>query len=261
MKHIATLVVCVLLLAPMSQTQAAGGGVPATVVLTADMVQDAIDIEAAINEATNYGTRPGTVILDGLGGPFVYASDAEDVDINIFVSNLTLRGAHQAVLQGGGISLDGMPLSNITIERLEIQCPADCITSPNGLHQNVTVRNNSIEAPNFGIAVGPEADGWLIDNNHITASNIAVQLWSTTRMKVINNQLFAETWGIWLTGTAQGNQIISNSIFNVQEGGIALGPQTRENKVHANRVVCAPDAPACVVVYDEGTDNRIKGNK
>jgi hypothetical protein len=261
MKPVATLLIYLLLLATTSQASSAGGAASNTVVLTADRVQSAPDIEAAILLATDGGTQPGTVILDGLGGPFVYAPDAEDVDINIFVSNLTLRGAHRAVLQGGGITLDGMPLSNITIEMLEIQCPADCITSPDGLHQNVKVRNNRIEAPNFGIAVGPGAVDWLIEKNRITSGNIAVQLVSTTGIKVVNNQLSAGVWGVMLESACQKNQIIANSIVDVQVGGIALGPETLENKVHANRVTCAPEAPACVIVYDEGTDNRIKGNK
>jgi parallel beta-helix repeat protein len=264
MKHIATLVVCVLLLAPMSQASSAAGGAPGTVVLTADMVQDAVDIEAAINEATHYGTRPGTVILDGRGGPFIYSPDALDVDVNIFVSDLTLRGAYQARLQGGGITFDGMPLSNITIENLWVQCPADCITSSGGAHRNVTVRDNRIEAPNFGIAVGaegPGAYGWLIEKNRITAGNLAVLLLFTTNIKVVNNQLSDAAWGIVLEGTAQENQIIANSIFNVREGGIALRPDTLENKVHANRVSCVPGVTECVVVYDEGTDNLIQGNR
>jgi hypothetical protein len=261
MKPLATLIVCLLFLASIGQTSPAIGAAPGKVVLTADMVQSAPDIEAAILVATDGGTHPGVVILDGQKGSFNYAPDALDVDINIWVSDLTLRGINQAKLHGGGISLDGMLLSNIVIEGLSIQCPADCITSPDGLHQNVKVRNNRIEAPNFGIAVGPGAADWLIEKNRITAGNIAVQLLSTTGIKVVNNQLSAGVWGVTLESACHKNQIIANSIVDVQAGGIALGPESLENKVHANRVTCAPEAPACVIVYDEGTDNRIKGNK
>jgi hypothetical protein len=264
MKHIAALVVCILLLAPVAQAGSAAGGAPGTVVLTADMVHNAVDIEAAINEATNHGTRPGTVILDGRGGPFVYDPDAIDVDVNIFVSDLTLRGAYQARLQGGGITFDGMDLFNITIEKLWVQCPADCITSPSGLHKNVAIREVRIEAPNYGIAVGSElsgAEGWLMEKNRITAGNIAILLLSTAHFKVVNNQLSEAKWGIVLEGTSQANQIIANAILDIREGGIALRPETLENKVHANRVSCAPGVPECVVVDDEGTDNLIQGNR
>ena len=261
MKSIRFMLVIILLLAPIGPSIAAAQGAPVTVVLTANMVTSAIDIEAAINQATEYGTRPGVVIFDGHGGPFVYAPEAEDVDINIFVSHLTLRGVNNAKLQGGGVTFDGMDLSNITIENLWVICPADCITSPEGQHINITVRHNRIEAPNFGIAVGPKADGWLVDHNRITSGNIAVQLLSTTRIKVINNQLSAAALGITLEGTAQGNLIIANQIRDVHEAGIALGEETWANKVHANQVTCAHDAPTCVVVDDLGIDNQVQGNR
>jgi hypothetical protein len=51
--------------------------------LTANQVVGANDIEAAIQRATLEGTRPGTVILDGRNGPFVYTVD--DRSINIFL--------------------------------------------------------------------------------------------------------------------------------------------------------------------------------
>ena len=79
------------------------------------MVHSAPDIEAAIIQATADGTRPGLVILDGRVGPFEYDPDELDVDVNIWVSDLTLRGVHRAILNGGAITLDGIFLENITI--------------------------------------------------------------------------------------------------------------------------------------------------
>jgi nitrous oxidase accessory protein NosD len=281
MKSLTILIACVLLLAPLSQTNAAGGVAPGTIVLTADMVQDAIDIEAAIIQATGGGARPGIVILDGRGGPFEYAPQAEDVDINIFVSDLTLRGLYQARLSGGAITLDGMELHNITIEGLRMECPQDCITSTDGLHQNVIVRNNQLKAGNFGVDVG-WTDGWLIRDNRITAGgdaihltstsgikvhknqaqgHIAVRLESTNDCQISNNDLSAEWQGVLLTGPAMANQVIANSISGVQASGITLEWETLKNKVHANRVHCAADYPECLVVEDLGTDNHIKGNR
>jgi nitrous oxidase accessory protein NosD len=281
MKSLTILIACVLLLAPLSQTNAAGGVAPGTIVLTADMVQDAIDIEAAIIQATGGGARPGIVILDGRGGPFEYAPQAEDVDINIFVSDLTLRGLYQARLSGGAITLDGMELHNITIEGLRMECPQDCITSTDGLHQNVIVRNNQLKAGNFGVDVG-WTDGWLIRDNRITADgdaihltstsgikvhknqaqgHIAVRLESTNDCQISNNDLSAEWQGVLLTGPAMANQVIANSISGVQASGITLEWETLKNKVHANRVHCAADYPECLVVEDLGTDNHIKGNR
>jgi hypothetical protein len=277
MKPLMILIACVLLLTPVSQTHAAA---PDTIVLTADMVQDAIDIEAAIIQVTGGGTRPGIVILDGRGGPFEYAPEAEDVDINIFVSDLTLRGLNQARLSGGAITLDGMQLHNITIEGLRMECPQDCITSPDGLHRNVTVRDNRLQAGNFGVDVG-WTDGWMIKDNRITAGGVAIHLTSTSGIKVHKNQaqgyiavrlestndcqisrndLSAEWQGVLLTGPSQANQVIANSISGVQAAGIALEWETLENKVHANRVHCAAGYSECLVVQDLGTDNQIKGN-
>lgn len=281
MKLLAILLCCGLLLAPISQVNAAGEGAPGRVVLTAGMVHSAIDIEAAIVKATQDGARPGVVILDGRDGPFAYAPDALDVDVNIWVSDLILRGVHRAVLQGGAINLDGMPLNNISIQGLKMECPQDCITSPDGLHQNVVVRDNRLQAGNNGIDVG-WTDGWQIKNNRITAAQVAIHLVSAdgirvdnnhlqgyipvmleaaNHSKIINNILAAEWQGVLLASDSQANRVIANSIFGVQAAGIALGPDTLENRVHANWVQCAAEAPGCLIVEDLGTDNHTEGNR
>ena len=89
---------------------------PSTITLTAGQVSSAVDIEAAIIGATARGTRPGTVILDGQNGPFVLTGD--DRSMNIFVSNLTLRGVNQAVIKNcdDGLFFDSFPLKHILVE-------------------------------------------------------------------------------------------------------------------------------------------------
>ena len=286
MKPLTILILTALFLSPVQSVRAAQAGLPAVpsklkaVVLTADMVHTAVDIESATAQATQSGTVPGIVILDGRHGPFIYEQNAEDVDINIFVSNLILQGKNSVSLHGGGINLDGMPLQNITIEDLEMNCPADCITSPDGLHRNVTIRNNYLKAGNTGIAVG-NTDGWLIQKNRITAGGIAVHLVSTSEILVLNNQLQGNiammlnpadgcqvignsiyaTWqGILLTSTSQANLVTANEISGVQASGIALEPDTLRNKVHGNRVLCAVWKTDCLGVEDWGTNNNTAGN-
>jgi nitrous oxidase accessory protein NosD len=281
MKPIALLICCLLLLAPFNQAQASGGTPPGKVILTPDMVHSAPDIEAAILQATEDGTRPGLVILDGRQGPFEYDQDALDVDVNIWVSNLILRGVHRAVLNGGAINLDGMFLENITIEGLKMDCPNDCITSPDGLHQNVIVRDNRLQAGNFGIDVGG-SESWWIKNNRIVAGQSAIHLVSTIGIKVqknhlqgyipvmlgpadecqiLNNTIAGEWQGILLSSDSQANRVLANSISGVQASGITLGPETWANEVHRNWVSCAEDAPGCLVVEDLGTDNHTGGNQ
>jgi nitrous oxidase accessory protein NosD len=280
MKTWGIILACVLLLAPLSQVNASGETSPGMVVLTPDMVHSAPDIEAAIIQATQDGTRPGLVILDGQAGPFEYDPDALDVDVNVWVSNLVLRGVHRAILNGGAITLDGMFLENITIEGLKMYCPNDCITSSDGLHHNVIVRNNRLIAGNFGVDVG-WTDGWRIKNNRILAGQAAVHLVSTTGIRVnknhlqgyipvfleqagtcniTNNTIVADWQGVSLAGASQANRVLTNSITGVQAAGIALGPQTSLNEVHANWVACAADAPGCLTIEDLGTNNHTGGN-
>ncbi len=67
------------------------------VTITGDQINNASEIEAAIINATAQGSRPGTVILDGRNGPFLFTE--EDRSINIFVADLTLRGVNHAVIE------------------------------------------------------------------------------------------------------------------------------------------------------------------
>jgi hypothetical protein len=152
-----------------------------------------------------------------------------------------------------------MELHNITIEGLSMECPQDCITSPDGLHQNVIVRDNRLQAGNFGIDVG-WTDSWMIKDNRITAGGdrhspdfyqrdqssqkpgsglhrCAARIGKDCQIS--RNDLSAEWQGVLLTGPSQANQVIANSISGVQAAGITLEWDTFRNKVHANRVHCA----------------------
>ena len=62
----------------------------------ASEVDDANDIEEAIRRATGEGSHEGSVVLDGRNGAFVFTD--RDKSINIFVSELTMRGENNATI-------------------------------------------------------------------------------------------------------------------------------------------------------------------
>jgi len=259
------IILSLFLAAPLSLASAAGGPMN-VVVLTAADVTSAGDIEVAIQISTAYGTRPGTVILNGSKGPFIYSGD--DLTINIFHSNLTLQGINGAIIPGG-VFFDDVPADNIMIENLTFSCLVshdDCITSW-GAHRNVTLRGNLILARYFGIQVA-QTLGWTITRNTVQVEGVAVHILEASGISVMNNHLSGNIplqieasgsckaiqnaiqggWqGILLAREAWGNQVIANSIMGVQAAGIALEPDTVGNKVHGNKVLCAAGS-ACLTV-------------
>lgn len=284
MKTIAVLVTVLLLVLPVGSASAANPSA-GRVVLTADQVHTAVDIETAMQAATANGTRPGVVVLDGSQGAFEYdPAYGDDFDINIFYSDLTLRGINNASLNGGGINLDGMPLQNITIAYLEMHCPAECITSPDGMHRNITIRNNKLVAGGMGIAVAL-TDGWLIQDNTIIAESYAVHVLHAAEVDVLGNELsgyislsiersngcrvvankvYANWQGILLTSPSRANKVNANIISGVQAAGIALEPGTQRNSIHGNQVQCAVWAEGCLTVDASeaaAVENNISGNK
>ena len=94
----------------------------AEVTLDASQVTSASDIEQAIETATAYGTRPGTVILDGSQGKFEY--DGADRSINLYYSNITLRGVNKATIGNcdDGVFFDDFTVNNIVIEGIGFAC-------------------------------------------------------------------------------------------------------------------------------------------
>jgi parallel beta-helix repeat protein len=273
-----------LLFIPTEVSSAAGNNDTGVVVLTADQVRTAVDIENAFHIATDSGAHPGMVILDGRRGPFQYdPAYGLDVDINIFYSDLILRGENNAAIQGGGIYFDGMMLENIIIENLTMHCPGDCMISWGGPHRNVTIHANNLIATGYGIQVA-ETDGWKIHGNTIQAGWVAVDMIMANRImvnnnrlagyipvmlynsedcKVVNNTALGSWDGVMVANLSFGNLVTANTIFNVENSGIILGAETQGNKVHGNWVVCAAEADCQTVrAPDDVWDvNKISGNR
>jgi hypothetical protein len=121
---------------------------PPEVILNASQVTSARDIEMAIDLATNYGTRPGIVTLDGNKGKFEYTGD--DRSINIYYSNITLRSFNWATIGNcdDGVFFDDTIANNIVIEGIELVClGGHSVYAPYlGQHHYVTLRNNYFES-------------------------------------------------------------------------------------------------------------------
>lgn len=234
-----------------------------TVTLTRNDVSSALDIEAAINTATNSGTTPGTVILSGSRGEFIYSGP--DRSINIQVSHLTLRGVHGATIANcdDGLFFDDVAVQDIRVEHLTFRCTGDGIdhvgTSP---RNNVTVRNNVFETGASGMSVTNTID-WRILDNSIVASQTGIALTGSRDSQITNNTLIAAQ-GLRLDSAgslvASGNRVIANRIA-AHDTGIRLDSGANKNSVLANRI--ALFAPVGTGVFlDAGTfRNRVQGNR
>ncbi len=253
----------------------------AVLTLTAKQVTSAIDIETAIHQVTLEGQRPGVIILDGREGPFKYAGP--DRSINIFFSNLTLRGANNAFFPDtDGVYIDHVPADHLVIENLVMKCSGDCIGMV-GTHNHVIVRNNVLTSGAMGIGVNG-GSSWSITNNTIQAKVFAIFLIGTQNATVMNNHLsgylgivldgarlsnvrenaISSGWqGVLLKSEASRNLVANNSILGIQQGGVSLEPGVQGNTIRSNTVLCAYDAP-CVTV-DAGPAeveaNTVKENR
>lgn len=236
---------------------------PNTVTLTADQVYTAFEIESAIQQATKRGTQPGVVVLDGRAGVFEFNPQrGDDFSVNIGQSNLILRGINHAVLRTDGISLDAPRMENVTIENLQLECRADCITSSGALHRNIIIRDNIIYAHNFGIGVATPGS-WWIEGNQIQSEDTAIQLAQVYTSGIFNNSIQSGFSGIWLESSSNQNWIINNTINNCQRAGIILAPESQGNLVQGNQVQCA-QGYNCLTVDASSTtwaENDIEGNE
>lgn len=281
MKPTIFFLILTLLLIPTRSAMAKASPEQAIITLTADQVTSAIDIENAMHQVTAEGTRPGMVVLDGRKGAFVFSGI--DRAINIFFSNLTLRGVNNAALPNtDGIYIDHVPADNLVIEGLAMRCSGDCVGMV-GIHNQVTIRDNLFQAGGMGIGVAYGKD-WCISGNTIQAQNFAIFLIFTERAVVTQNHLggsigivvegaslskiqrntISSGWqGILLNGEAYKNQVIDNSMLGIQQAGVSLEPGVSENRIYKNRVVCAL-AASCLTVDASPESiklNHITGNR
>lgn len=281
MKPIQVLLALALLLTATGA--AANPGSPHTVVLTALDVHTAGDIEVAIHQATGEGAHPGVVVLDGSRGPFVYeAAEGNDYTINIFHSDLTLKGINGAeIAWGSGITFDGVT-DRVVIRDLTLHCDTDCIIAW-GPRYGVRIHHNRIYAGGFGIQIA-QTSGWEVYSNLVQAGGTAVDiiesgeivvrnnrlsgfspvvLYQSSACKVTNNVLHGQWQGVLLRSPDDHNLVSANAISGVEHAGILLEPGVYANRILANRVTCAAGFACETVMAVEATweANKIKGNK
>lgn len=254
-------------LVPLHTESADQGAEQNTITLTADQVDSADDIEAAIKRATAEGTRPGTVILDGRNGAFVFTG--ADRSLNIFVSNLTLRGVNQGVIMncGDGLFFDNFPLKNILVEGIKFDCEGGGVAA-SGAFENVTLYKNIFRAGRNGIGMVGASSDWLIaenvieagqsgieitgakkiviTNNHISG-NIGITLRHCSQFQVQKNVIQASYQGVRLVQESRKNLVQMNTILGVSQSGIALESGVTGNQILANSVSCAPGT-SCLAV-------------
>lgn len=253
------------------------------VTLTATEVTSAADIEMAINRATADGTRPGTVILDGREGAFLLTAD--DRSINIFVSDLKLRGVNGAVIRGcdDGLFFDDFPLVNIVVSDISFFCFGDGVEA-SGAFQNVTLKNNLFQTAKNGIGVAGGSSKWTITGNLILAGMDAIRLAEVEKATITGNHLLgtigvglfqgsknlvrdnaiqAADQGVLLGQETWQNTVRENTILGVTAAGIALEPGTAANRVLSNSVVCALETNCLTVDAspEVAEMNTIVGNR
>jgi nitrous oxidase accessory protein NosD len=290
MKLSISILVLALLFVPAHPASAGQGGQQNVVTLTAGQVTDAVGIEAAIQSATARGTRPGTVILDGQEGAFVYSGD--DRSINIFVSNLTLRGVNGAVIEGcaDGLFFDELrdvPVQHILVEGIAFRCLGGGVEA-SGSYPDVTLRDNLFQVGATGIDVtvswSGASSGWLITGNLIQAGGdgiilkgaqkvtvannhlaglTGISMWGTTGIKVQHNAIQAGITGVQLAQEAWDNLVQGNTILGVSAAGIVLEPGVAGNRILANRVLCAAGSQCLTVSASPEVAelNKICGNR
>jgi nitrous oxidase accessory protein NosD len=257
---------------------------PTEVVLTARDVVSAIDIEAAIQAATNYGTRPGVVTLDARYGPFIY--DHPDKSINIFYSDVTLRSLNGATFTNcdDGVFFDDFPLHDIVVRGITFRCTGGGVAIPMIFNEcrGVTIQGNTFEVQAVGVSVSLGSDVTIVRNvvsggdpivlydstgvriaGNDLHGNVSVLLNNSDGNQVTGNYIGATDVGVMLRMGSDGNKVNANRISGVQTAGIALEEGNSGNHVHANKVACAACA-ACVAVVatqDGWEQNRISGNQ
>ena len=245
-------------LVPVEATLPDGAAAENLVTLTAGQVSSAVEIEAAAKRATADGTRPGTVVLDGRDGPFVYTGD--DRSINIFVSDLTLLGVNGAKIEkcADGLFFDDFPLENIRVEGIEFDCTAHGVAAF-GVFNEVTLRGNIFRTVMPAVHLDGESSGWLIalnlldsfsdgiqitgTNNHIITYNMidgweGITIRHCNQLSITSNIIRSRRWGIHLLQESSNNLVEKNLIHYDQYSGIILLKGVTENQILSNIVTC-----------------------
>jgi parallel beta-helix repeat protein len=262
-----------------------GGAAPAPgeVVLTARDVVGAPDIEQAIMIATSYGTRPGIVTLDARDGPFIY--DHPDRSINIFYSDVTLRSLNVATFTNcvDGVYFDDFPLHDIAVRGITFRCTSGGIAISMNRNEcrRVTIQDNVLDVEGGGVTVARGRDVIiarnvirgadpivLIESTNVRIlgdalrGNVGVRLDASRSNQITGNQIEAADVGVMLRQGSEDNKVDGNRISGVHAAGIAFEGACSGNKVHGNKVECAPGADCMPVQASAAASkaNRISGN-
>ncbi|HSB67644.1 MAG TPA: NosD domain-containing protein [Anaerolineales bacterium] len=282
MRSISCLLIFIFLAFPF-QPASAKNVSKVAVIIHPEEVDSADDIEAAIIEATDHGTHPGTVILDGQNGAFIFTG--ADRSLNIFVSNLTLQGVNRAIIENcdDGLFFDDFPLQDIIIEGISFLCTGDGVEAT-GSFQDVTLRDNVFWAENNGIGVNGLSSGWLVTDNYIQSDWDAMNLTGAKGFTITNNLLSgyngmvllrdnqfqvrhnairATYQGIFLGQESWENMVQKNTVFGVNYAGISLEQGVVGNRILTNQVICATDTGCRTICAtpDVVQGNKIAGNK
>ncbi|MGZ4976661.1 MAG: hypothetical protein ACXV8O_05855 [Methylobacter sp.] len=239
-----------------------------TVVLNADMVTSASDIENAIATATKSGSEPGHVILDGSHGDFDLSGD--DKSINLIFSKVVLEGKNDAKIINcdDGLVFDPFySLSDISIQRITFECFGNGVTDlslPNQ-RENIFLHANTFKALKNGIQIH-NAKNWNIIGNNIKAGTslipgdtttvIAIYIGNGINSNITSNKISGYD-GIYLEMNSSRNNVINNEICIYNSPGVLLDATTSSNNVIKNEIASQGDV---VTVENDGVNNNIVGN-
>lgn len=237
-----------------------------TVILTPGEVVNGVEINAAIDTATRYGTEPGKVVFDGQDKGFSCLVNEDNPENNkltfIQYSNLQLVGINGANSGDGicNIVFADAPLENILIEGLKV---ANFIEEGTGisapglsLRKNVTIRKNDISGATAIRATNPV--DWKIYSNTIGRSrDEVIALFGAQDSEITGNIVTGEPGLLMFpsqTRESTGNRIIANRFSG--SGGVQLRRTGTRNIVALNTGLCP------VVFLDTGTTlNKVLFNR
>ncbi len=256
MKITTFLLILVLLFIPFQSAAAKKPVKNEEIVLTARQVHGANDIESAIISATERGTRPATVVLDGREGPFVLSG--VDKSLNIFVSNLTLHGENNAQIVDcdDGLFFEGAPVQHILVENISFICKGDGVDA-RGAFEDVALRDVAIKADQNGIIVKGASSRWEITRVKIWSGLDGIRLTGVSDFSITKNEISSANSGIVILGGS--GSMVKDNLVQAAKQGILLGQKTTQNIVQANKI--SGVSLAGIALEPDVTGNRIQANK